>query len=163
MGLDHVPYREKQDMSSTKNVETMRKKHDPHAKPPETMKQLFKYWRKTSSLDPNQSSLDLVSHVFVQNAQAHVPATTVQKTDCVPNEYEQILMAFCGSSALDSLPDVASFEHDPTTAFEVSSLPGMRALYDCIRPSPDCGRALLFSITSSTINSDGTVGKASPP
>lgn len=98
-------------------------RNDPHAKPPEAIKHLFKYWRKTSNLDLSSDSSDLVSDVFLKDAQGLVSALEV--AELVPNNYEQALITFCGSNALEPLQNVTGVQQKSATAFEVPSLPGI--------------------------------------
>jgi hypothetical protein len=110
-------------MSFGEDAEGKRQRNDPHAKPPEPIKHLFKYLRKNSNLDLSSTSSDFVSDVFLKDAQGLVSALEV--TELVPNNYEQVLMAFCGSNALEPLQNVTSVQEKSATAFGVSDLPGI--------------------------------------
>lgn len=103
----------------------LHKEHDPHAKPPEAMKKLFKFWRQASGLELERNSTQIVSDVFLENAQTRMSAASTKAVDSVPVNYEQTLRTFCASVPLESLQDLASVQDTSRPAVEVSSMPGM--------------------------------------
>lgn len=116
-------------MPFVEDAEGSSRRNDPHAKPPESIKHIFKHWRKTTNRDLSGSSSEVTSNIFLEDPREEGSALEVTElTKLVPNNYEQVLTAFCGSDALKPLPNTTGVQEKPATAFEVSSLPGMNRL-----------------------------------
>ncbi|KEF61975.1 uncharacterized protein A1O9_03547 [Exophiala aquamarina CBS 119918] len=122
-------------MSLVEDAEGVRRPNDPYAKPPEPIKHLFKYWRKTADLDLRRSSSEGVSDVFLKGPRGQDSTfEVIELTELIPNNYKQVLMTFCGPDAVHFLPNSTGVQEQSAAAFEVSSLPGLYVFPSLLPP-----------------------------
>ncbi len=106
--------------------------HDAHAKPPDSMRNLFKDWRKrplasidaaSDVIDPKQPSWDQITAL---------PASFIPGKEVV----QRLEHDFVGATPIHGLPHPSETLSSTPFAFEVKALPGM----------PDVSRVLVGGV-----------------
>ena len=102
-------------------------RRDPRARPPDSVRQLFKTLRQR----------DVLATETIPRRSGTTPESDHVTTSCctvehiVSENHSQVMFEFCEAEDLKAIHRPSLPRHEPGIAYEVASLPGMSYLHHC--------------------------------